>query len=146
MKIVIETGGGTTGEPFRKIILADDLGGIPIQDKNTSGQQAFERAEFVRAGIPKFFDRGNEDITLTFSTARQHGSFNEAEVFILEHIADLPRQALVVITANAGPAARSRFLPNALIERPRLLQHIGETTLWSYAIHAAQVVRERPAG
>jgi len=103
-----------------------------------------QQVNLFRSGHPVFFDRKNEWFMMEFTTKRQHESFNDAEIFILEHISELPRQGLIVITANAGYSAKIRYLPNAIVKRPKLGSHIGVSTEWSYSIMAASIQIDRP--
>lgn len=154
MKIVLESGSGTASDPLKRYFLADDfargitrddvqtLAESPIQEKSTSGEQLFELVPMLRSEHPKLFDRLNEHFGMAFSVARKHASFNAAELFVLDHISELPRRGLVIVTANAQ-APRSRFFPNAIIQRPRLLSHIGISTIWSYSFTAPTIATTR---
>ena len=114
-------------------------GGIqsPSDDFNVDVRRVSQVVNGLRWEEAKIFDRGNVQTTITFSVYRIHDSVADAEVFILDHGANMPGSGEVEFISE-GEDALVRVLTASVIEGV-LCNYEGVSTNYSYTIIGGKV-------
>jgi hypothetical protein len=68
-----------------------DWSDYPAQNVSVNGETVFEAVDIVRAAAKRFYPRGNDRVTLTFTVRREFATHHEAQVFFLVGYSTLPK-------------------------------------------------------
>jgi len=98
------------------------------------------RAGIGAAGMPQPLDLGNISNTLAFRVTRSHADSEEANIFYIDHPAQVPHLARVelqVVRPGGGVLAR-RSLEDAAIKVSRIRWHVCQTVM-QYTISGGKI-------
>lgn len=105
---------------------------------------ATQVAEFVRASASQPIDRGNRRTTIAFAVARQHADHSAAQRFLVDHVAEMVWDGVLVLEFQGLVGGRTeRYLPSAVVESVRG-NHLGATTFHQYQIIGAILQIKKP--
>ncbi|NUO80331.1 hypothetical protein HUU05_09670 [candidate division KSB1 bacterium] len=102
-----------------------------------------QTAGFVRAAAGRAWNRGNVVTRISFTVARQHTDVRAAQNFLLDHELDCPGDGLLTCTSSAEGAESVRYLPDAVLQRPKG-HHTGATTFHDYVVLGGRLTRQKP--
>jgi hypothetical protein len=106
------------------------------RDLKVREKRAAQVQELFRANAVIVFDRGNRQVSISFTTRRVFDTVSEAQQFILDHPGQVPTSGTVAILGeNDSGRAQNRYYAGAMIEMVDG-SHIGATTIHSYQITA----------
>jgi hypothetical protein len=128
-------------------ILADPslaLGRVGPFGVSLNGQNIIDDAQFFRAAVPSFFERGGNGVTLQFSVERLFSSLKSAEVFLLTHFGALPRSGLITCLCGESGDTQAVYLRNAVLEAVALPGYQGRSVGVQYTIKGSQFESDIP--
>lgn len=96
-----------------------------------------EEAGSVKGEYVSILDRKNKATRISFNVQREHDSVMDAELFILQHVKNVPSKANIELRAGDTSSAASVFFRDAGIKTGKC-SHIGLRTFHSYNIVAGK--------
>lgn len=93
-----------------------DFEDYPAMNLQFNGQEVVDIAEPLDA-VSKFYDRGNQSVSLQFSARREFSSLRESQVFFLTHFSSITKQGTCILECG-GPGGGSTillYLPDAIL-------------------------------
>lgn len=101
---------------------------------SVNGQQAVDEPAFFRALAATFYARGRASTAISFVVSREHASVRDAEVFLLMHWAELPKEGTVLFVCGTGDDTQSVSLAGAVLEAMPLGTYLGRSTRVAYTV------------
>lgn len=128
---------------FAGVTLADP-DGYPPSGVTVNGQLVYESVQLVAAAQQKLYSRGNELVTLQFSSSREFASLREAGRFLLGQFTALPKTGTCVVTVGQGEDVEDVTLSNALLTAVPQITQTGVRITTQYTVLAPGVVLGSP--
>jgi hypothetical protein len=129
---------------FSGLTLGDDENGLPISARTVNGVAVFEAVDIVQAARKRFFFRGNEAVTLSFSVVRVFDSIKEAEVFWLTQWSLIQKAGLCQITCGNGDDTQDVYMANAVCAGMPQGGCLGVRVVTQYQISAPDATTDVP--
>lgn len=121
-----------------KISIGETLvieGGIDSpEDMSGAVQDKIQLAAFLRAKWGKAWNRGGTILQFSFAKTRDHADFRAAELFLFQHIRDLPRKGLIYLDCQGPGGAETRLTLTDGALAITGFKQIGKTTIHNYQI------------
>lgn len=99
---------------FAGVVLANPEA-YPASGVRLNGEQLYEAVQLVGAARQRVYTRGNELVTVQFSTARVFESLREAERYLLTLWSALPKTGACVFTIGDGVDTEVLTMPGAVL-------------------------------
>lgn len=93
-----------------------DFEDYPAMNVQLNGREVVDDAEPFDA-VSKFYDRGNQSVSLQFSARKEFSSLRESQVFFLTHFSSITKQGTCILECG-GPGGGSTillYLPDAIL-------------------------------
>ncbi len=122
-----------------------DLADYPAQQVSVNGQTVFEAVDIVRAAAARFFPRGNDKATLSFTVRREFATNRECQVYLLTAFATLPKFGQVQVTCGTpDETAQDVFMDNALLSAQPQGSFNGVEAIVQYTIQGGKFYTGTP--
>jgi hypothetical protein len=123
-----------------------DWSDYPAQEVQVNGQTVFEAVDIVRAAAKRFFPRGNDAITLSFTVRREFATAVEAQIYLLTHFSLMPKSGLcTILCGTPGEATDEVRLANAVLTASPSGTFRGVEVIVSYTIQAGAASTDFPS-
>ena len=113
------------------------LGGVALTGLRLRFQRIFDTVVVLAQQNPQLFDRNKRRVTISFTVSRVHASIKDAETYITDHDALIPRTGDIKLITMPNVFSGNQVI--ALIVNGALLSHelvrqIGKYTEHNYSI------------
>src|SRR5690349_14665148 len=71
-----------------------------VMDFTFDGGVTWQDVKFFRGTQPTYYNRGNEEATVTFTVRRVHADKSTCIMFCLEHMTSTPKQGTIIFSAD----------------------------------------------
>ncbi len=122
-----------------------DWADYPAQQVSVNGQTVFEAVDIVRAAAARFFPRGNDKATLSFTVRREFATNRECQVYLLTHFATLPKSGPVqVVCGTPGEVTQDVFGDNAVLSASPQGSFNGVEAIVQYTVQVGTFYTDTP--
>lgn len=122
-----------------------DLADFPAQAVSVNGQTVFEAVDIVRAAAARFFPRGNDKATLSFTVRREFATHRECQVYLLTAFATLPKFGQVQITCGTpGETPQDVYMDNAVLSAQPQGSFNGVEAIVQFTIQGGKFYTDTP--
>lgn len=124
-----------------------DWADYPAQEVSVNGQTVFEAVDIVRAAAKRFFSRGNDSVTLSFSVRREFTTHAECQTYLLTHFSLLPKFGLcrIVCGAPGEEVPIEVLMPNAVLSASPSGSFGGVEARVQYTVQAGVATTDYPS-
>src|SRR4051812_21674017 len=122
-----------------------DFEDYPAMNLQFNGQEVVDVAEPLDA-VTKFYDRGNQSVSLEFAARREFSSLRLAQVFFFTHFSSIVKQGTCILECG-GPGGGSTillYLPDAVLAATSEGVINGLEVVHRYSIVAPKVQNTEP--
>lgn len=102
---------------------------------SVNGDQVIDDAQFFRALASVFYARGNDSTSVSFTVTREHASEKAAEVYVLTHRKNLPKEGDLVFYCGFPGDEQQVALLGAVLAGTSA-SYLGRTSRLSYTLQA----------
>lgn len=112
-------------------------------DFSFDGGVTWQDVKFFRGAEPKYFNRGNEEATISFSVRRVHVNQSECIMFCLEHMTSTPKKGLITFSADrANPKKFELYAKGKVATVGSAFK--GKESRMRYTLKVGQISRTKP--
>lgn len=124
-----------------------DWSDYPAQNVSVNGETVFEAVDIVRAAAKRFFSRGNDRVTLSFTVRREFATHNEAQAYLLTAFSTLPKFGTCRVVCGAPGEEDDEqevFIYNAVLAAMPQGIFNGVEVIASFNIQGGAAVTDSP--
>lgn len=115
-----------------------------VCDFNFEGGVTFQDVAYFRGAEPKYFNRGNESATISFTVRRVHIDEVVCQMFVLEHMTQAVKTGVVTFTvAKASGAKKAELYANGKLTTVGT-SFKGVESRVRYSLKVGKITREKP--
>lgn len=115
-----------------------------VRQFSKDGQVIIDPAEYARADVLTFFDRGNLTTSVAFSSTRKFESVDDAQLFVLDWERTIPRKGTLTFVIDNGTETPDLRYMHGVVVPPPQLSHIGLSVDISFQIEGGIITNTTP--